>query len=117
MFFADVRMGSGRSYAALTLNDDDDNDCYNTRLSTLPTHNSTTNRRSRGNIRPQAAHRSISVSDGISGLSFSERGDWLAVNYRSEDIYLCPWVAQLRRSQINVATTHDLEKCDNLCDL
>ncbi|KAH9599914.1 WD40 repeat [Trypanosoma melophagium] len=38
---------------------------------------------------------SVPWSDGISGLAFSDAGDWLAVNYRRQDIYAVPWLDAL----------------------
>nr|CCC49422.1 conserved hypothetical protein [Trypanosoma vivax Y486] len=46
--------------------------------------------------------------DGISGLSFSSSGHYLAVNYRAEDVYVLPWLDALHATELpkgHAATT------------
>ncbi|CCW69881.1 unnamed protein product [Phytomonas sp. Hart1] len=50
---------------------------------------------------------------GVSGLSFSQRGDWLAINFHNEDAFLVPWVDCLQKTYRELAVS-DVDSCNSM---
>ncbi|CCW63884.1 unnamed protein product [Phytomonas sp. EM1] len=50
---------------------------------------------------------------GVSNLSFSERGDWLAINFRNEDAFIIPWQSCLQRAYAKFAPDEE-DPCNSM---